>query len=321
MSTFEQDIIHGLSQNPKTLPSKYFYDDQGSRLFQQIMALESYYLTDAEFAVFSMQKEKILAKFLEVYPEQVFDIIELGAGDGAKTQILLRHLVSQNIDFTYQPIDISGEAIALITQHLKEKVPNLPIQGLVGDYFEVLEKLQQSESLRPRIIFFLGSTIGNFKNNGEVSFLQKLQSYLRPKDSCFIGFDIKKSPSMILKAYNDPEGVTHAFNLNLLVRINRELGGNFDIANFEFCPTYNPITGEVRSYLVSTKAQEVYLAHIDKHFELDAWEPIHTETSKKYNQADIEHLAHQTGFQVLDYFYDCRHYFSDVLFQKSEALY
>ena len=310
MSSFAAHVDAGLTASPKHLSSKYFYDDLGSRIFQQIMEMPEYYLTNSEFEILSQQAAAIHRACAFDKP---FKIVELGAGDGTKTQELLGYLLSQGIDFTYAPIDISAEAIKLLTHNLEWKHPNLKIEPLVGDYFQVLEGIVEEEE--PKLFLFLGANIGNFLEEGAVQLLSLLHGFMHPQDRLIVGFDLKKNPLTIAAAYNDKGGITRAFNLNLLDRINRELGGDFDREQFEFYSYYNPINGEVRSFIVSLKDQIIQIDATDTVYTFTEGEWVHTELSKKYSFTDIEMLAQQSGFTVDRNFTDSKGYFADSLWQ------
>lgn len=314
LSTFALDVDKGLSSDPKYLPSKYFYDEVGDQLFQTIMGLGEYYLTRSEFEIFDTQKEDILKHFLGT--DQNFNLIELGAGDGTKTKILLRYFVESGLDFRYSPIDISGHVLEVLTEDLEAEIPELNVNPIEGDYFDALAKLNQSHDQK-EVVLFLGSNIGNFANGAAHKFLLKLSDNLSKGDLLLIGFDLMKDPNVILNAYNDQMGVTREFNLNLLKRMNGELGADFDAASFQHFPTYNPITGETRSHLISNKKQTVYVEVLDKHFQFDAWEAIHTEVSQKYSPKMIEDFAQRSGFKIVKNFLDQNGYFVDSLWVKA----
>jgi len=307
---FAKDVVEGLSQFPKSLPSKYFYDAKGDALFQAIMDAPEYYLTNCEFDILTQQAEALRQAFGDG-----FDLIELGAGDGTKTKVLLKHFLHKQTDFNYLPVDISQHVLDELGTDLTARWPNLNFDAIQGDWFEVLENLDQY-SQRKRVLLFMGANIGNLRAEEATQFLQKIQSCLSKGDLILIGFDLKKDPATILAAYNDIEGITRKFNLNYLERINRELGGNFDLNQFEHWPTYNPITGDTRSFLVSKQEQEVYLKYLNQTIHFDAWEAIDMELSKKYSITDIEQLALQTGFDVVDHFTDGAGLFVDTLWQK-----
>ncbi len=312
-SMFAKDIIKGLSVREKYIDSKYFYDSKGDEIFQKIMRMPEYYLTNCEYEIFSQQADNILKSFDQ--SGEGFDLIELGAGDGFKTKVLLQHFQKENLDFQYLPIDISKNVLDQLSSDLSQSYPDLEYETIQGEYFEALQKISQFSN-RKKIILFLGANIGNFSDQKALSFLQKLNDACVKNDKILIGFDLKKSPFTILQAYNDSEGITKSFNLNLLKRINETLGTNFEITQFEHYPTYDPQTGLAKSYLVSLRKQKVWSEQLGKEFEFYQGEPIHTEISKKFSDSEIEELAKKAGFRIINRFNDCKHYFTDCLFEK-----
>lgn len=311
-NTFAEDVSKGLSSNPKFLSSKYFYDDEGSRLFQEIMRLPEYYLTRAETEIFETQRAEIFRAFAENARE--FDLIELGAGDGTKTSLLVEFFLKQRAAFRYVPIDISAEALNFLTDKFKTQFPDLSMQPEQGDYFRTLETFQ-SRSEKRKIVLFLGSNIGNFSRDQAVAFFKDLRRVMNPNDLLFIGFDLQKDPRQIRQAYDDASGVTARFNLNLLVRINRELGANFSVKDFSHYATYHPIDGAARSFLISRRAQTVRVEALNESFEFAAWEPIFMEISQKYTLPMIEDLARASGFAVSEYFFDAQKFYTNALWQ------
>lgn len=314
LNSFAEDIDQGLSATPKFLSSKYFYDDAGSELFRRIMELPEYYLTRAEAEIFTTQKTAILKSFAA--QNKSLDLIELGAGDGAKTAILIDYLLNQKVDFTYSPIDISAKALEVLTAKFNKLFPQLSIQSLCGDYFRVLESLK-SKTKRTRIIFFLGSNIGNFGVENGISFLRGLRHVMNADDLLFIGFDLQKDPRTILRAYDDSQGVTARFNLNLLSRINRELGANFNTEKFSHYASYSPIDGAARSFLISGEKQTVSIESLSKEYRFDSNEAVFMEVSQKYSLSMIDQLAGESGFEIAENFFDKNFYFTDSLWRAS----
>lgn len=314
--TFADDVSKGLSNRPKFLSSKYFYNERGDELFQAIMNLDEYYLTRAEYQIFEHNKEAIAAIFSD--GRQPFNIIELGAGDGFKTKVLLKYFQEQHLNFRYTPIDISANVLESLTKDLNESFEGLNVQPYQGDYFEALNTLNYKEETR-KVVLFLGSNIGNFKDIEAVFFLKELSKNLTSDDKVFIGFDLKKDPRIILEAYNDKSGVTKAFNLNLLQRINDELGGNFDLEAFLHYPVYDPATGVTKSYLISRKEQQVSIDALNQSFSFNQWEPIHVEVSQKYSISDIKRIAFLSGFNIEQNFFDEKKYFVDSLWSVSKS--
>lgn len=313
VNAFALDVKKGLDESPKTLPSRYFYDEKGDDLFQKIMDLDEYYLTRAEFEIFVRQKDEILKSFLG--NESSFRLVELGAGDGTKTKVLLSHFLEKKTSFTYSPIDISGNVLEQLEEDLSEELPALKVEPIVGEYFSALEELASNDTSK-EVVLFLGSNIGNFDRASGVEFLSHIRENLSVGDMLLIGFDLMKSPEKILSAYNDKEGVTKAFNLNLLTRINNELGANFNVENFDHFPTYDPLTGETKSHIISKKRQTVYIESLDESFSFDAWEAIHTEVSQKYSMKMIEAYAAEAGFEIVHNFMDSNQYFVDSLWRR-----
>lgn len=312
MSNFSKDVLAGLTAGNKKLSSKYFYDDAGSRIFQQIMGMDSYYLTDSEFEILREQSAQIVD---QLSFEGHFEIVELGAGDGKKTFHLLDYLVQHNYDFTYRPVDISAEANQQLEKQLSEKLPQLKLSSITGDYFEVL-KNDIAQSNRPVLLLFLGSNIGNYNQEDGCELLKMFSASIKPNDCLLMGMDVRKNPRTILKAYDDDEGITRSFNLNLLRRINRELKANFDLEAFDFYCHYNPTNGEVRSYLISLADQQVNIEEIGKVIHFKQYELIATELSKKYDVAEISEMANTAGFSVRHNFTDTKGYFIDSLWRK-----
>ena len=310
MTNLEQDVLAGLSANPKFLPSKYFYDEQGSKLFQDIMGLPEYYLTRSELEVMQTHCGGLLSACQAA--GKPFDLIEFGAGDGLKTKVLLHHFTEQGAQFNYLPIDISGDALDQLVADLKEELPELQVTPLHNDYFGALGNLEKDPN-RHRIVLFLGSNIGNFSDDGAVEFLSQLRQRILPGDQLLVGFDLKKDPRQILAAYNDARGVTAAFNLNLLKRINRELDANFDLDGFSHYPLYDPVSGEARSYLISLAEQEVTIGSLGHTFSFALAEPIHTEVSRKYDSDKIKELAARSGFEHSNDFQDSNRFFMNAL--------
>ena len=305
-------VAAGLGRVPKTLSSMYFYDDVGSRLFQQIMELPEYYPTRTESAIFREHGAAIAAALRPAGAGGGdFALVELGAGDGAKTKLLLRELLAAGTAFTYAPVDISAGAMAGLVQALARELPALPVAPVVADYAAALAQLRT----RPgsKAVLFLGSNIGNFNPSDRLDFLRTLAAPLAPTDRLLIGFDLRKDPRRIRAAYDDAQGVTAAFNLNLLTRLNRELGADFDLVHWQHYTDYNPLTGAVRSFLVSARAQQVRFAVLDKIVDFTAWEVIHTENSYKFTLPQIEGLASEAGLQVVAVFTDAASDFADVV--------
>jgi len=308
---FAKDVEKGLSAKPKTLPSKYFYDAKGDKLFQDIMASEEYYLTDAEYNVFETHASEIL----DLFKSEKFRLIEFGAGDGYKTKVLVKYFLENGANFSYRPIDISGSVLKQLTSNFQSEFPALDISPVKDDYFKALDQLNHEDTSK-KVILFMGSNIGNFTDTEAVAFLHHIRDFMNQGDLLMVGMDLKKDPNTIINAYNDKAGVTSDFNLNLLDRINRELGGHFDRDEFYHYPTYNPVSGITASYLISRKEQNVAIDALNVSFHFKAHEPIHMEISRKYNEEDIEYIAGLSGFEVIKNLYDTERRFVDSIWSK-----
>jgi dimethylhistidine N-methyltransferase len=308
MTDFLSDVLAGLRQSPKRLSSKYFYDAAGDVLFQQIMGCPEYYLTGCEREIFRTHAKEIAGSLAAGYAD--FDLIELGAGDGSKTTYILKELKESGRSFTYVPIDISETMIGHLQAFMPVIIPGLDVRGLHGEY---LDMLGQAGAGGPpnKVVLFLGSNIGNMEPAEALDFCRAVRGTMQPGDRMLIGFDLKKHPATVLAAYNDSTGYTKAFNLNLLGRINRELGGDFAVYSFDHYPTYDPVTGACRSYLVSTAAQDVRIGGEVISFAEN--EIIYMEISLKYDVAEIEGLAKAAGFDITAHFTDRRKWFTDTI--------
>lgn len=311
--TLKRDIEAGLSASPKYIPSKYFYDDEGSRIFQQIMRMPEYYLTDCEYEIFEKKKDNILNSIR--LDGEAIDLIELGAGDGMKTSLLIDHFIRSGVNFKYVPVDISEEAITQLVNKMETNFPGIELSEQIGDYFEIMSELETCKDCK-KVALFLGSNIGNFSEQESISFFRQLNSVLERGDMVLTGFDLVKDPELIRKAYDDPNGYTRKFNLNLLERLNHELGANFEVENFLHCPVYDPQEKTAKSYLMSSEKQEVYFSELDRSYQLGKWESIFTEMSRKFTGDDIQKLAGITGYKVEKNFYDEKSYFVNSLWVK-----
>jgi L-histidine N-alpha-methyltransferase len=306
--TFYADVIAGLSASPKRLSSKYFYDAVGDKIFQELMDCPEYYPTNCELEIFST-KTAALAESM-IADGDAFDLIELGAGDATKSTHLLKYLQDKQVEFTYLPIDISSNVINYLTVKLPLTIPGLKMTGLNGEYFDMLKKAA-SLSNRRKVVLFMGSNIGNMPATEATEFCKVLRDHLNPGDMALIGFDLKKSPKVILAAYNDSEGITKRFNLNLLLRMNRELDANFDVSQFDHYAMYDPETGACKSYLISQKDQLVTIGKKTIRFIKDEY--IYMEISQKFTIMQTDQMAANTGFRPVDRFFDIKKWFVDTI--------
>jgi len=308
--TFALDVLVGLSEQQKSIPSKYMYDDEGSRLFDKITQLPEYYPTLCEIE--NLKKHR--AAIADHTGAKPFNLVEFGPGNGRKTSILVEHFLERNLDFRYVPIDISDGAMSELTKEMKSSFPSLELEGLVSDYFSGIKWLNRRYQ-RKNLVLFLGSNIGNFNHGKARFFLRNLWNCLNDGDIVMVGFDLKKDLELIIKAYNDGQGITRDFNLNLLTRINRELGGQFDLDSFRHAGLYNVFRGAMESFLISQKEQEVFIEAIGRSFHFRPWEPIHVEYSYKYLESDINAIAKETGYIVREHLYDPKRYFIDSIWE------
>ncbi len=307
MTEIDTRIIEGLLTEPKTIPSRYFYDAKGDELFQKIMELPEYYLTRAEFEILSEQSRAIVAA-TAFSKETPFEIVELGAGDGIKTRQMLQVLLKEGYTFTYKPIDISPNVLEDLAANMND-LDGLNLEGIAGDYFDILERLKDVET--PKLILFLGSNLGNYEDANAAAFLANIAAKMNPGDALLLGLDLKKDPDRILDAYNDPAGVTRDFNLNLLTRMNRELGANFQIKQFQHTPEYDP-EGKAISYLTSLVDQTVEFSETEHSVTFKKGEKIQTEVSRKYDDATLKKLL-ENRLKIHSKFMDKNADFADYL--------
>lgn len=241
-----------------------------------------------------------------------FDLYELGAGDGTKTLELLNAIKDQN--FTYRPIDISFHAIHNLEQRIRDVLPQVDVQGLQDEYFSALTKMQ---SMDRKIILFMGSNIGNMTDEVAHEFLQRLANTMSSGDMLLLGVDLKKGREIVLPAYNDAQGHTASFNLNLLTRINNELGGDFDTSKFAHRPEYDEQTGYTKSFLESTENQVVHIDELELSVEFKKGEKIFMEISRKYDDAILRNVIEHTGLSIDGKLTDSRNYFADYVLKKA----
>ncbi|NNE56110.1 MAG: L-histidine N(alpha)-methyltransferase [Flavobacteriales bacterium] len=308
-TAFAKDVEAGLLAHPKRISSKYFYDETGDGLFVKIMNMPEYYLTDCEFEILSNQANAIV-NCLET-GDKHFNLIELGAGDGTKTIELLKCM--KGLDITYMPIDISEHALKKLESRLKKELPWLEVKTQQGEYFQVLQDLPQDDM---KVILFLGSNIGNFVDDIARDFLAQLAASMHNGDKLLLGVDKKKEESIVLPAYNDAQGYTSAFNLNLLHRINRELEADFDVEKFAHRPHYDPESGIASSALESLDDQKVFIGALNESFIFEKGELLHTEISRKYDLPTLQDLFNGSGLCMKQVFTDSKEYFLDIIYEK-----
>ncbi|TAM60003.1 L-histidine N(alpha)-methyltransferase [bacterium] len=300
---FAGDVRAGLLATPRRLPAKYLYDALGSLLFDAITALPEYYLTRAEREILACEGAAIVAA--AGAPDE---LVELGGGSGEKTELLVRPALAAATALRLHALDIAEEALEAAAGRLLERHPALTVYGYAGDYDAGLRAVQLEG--RRALMLFLGSNIGNLEHAEACALLRRMRAVLRCGDALLLGTDLRKSPAVIEAAYDDALGVTAAFERNILVRINRELGGTFDLARFRHVASYDPGSGCVASYLVCLRSQDVHIAELGLDLRIHAGETIHTESSYKYSEAEIDAMAAAGGFELAGRWYDRGHLFA-----------
>jgi len=311
--TLAEAVMNGLTKCPKQLPSWLFYDKKGDAIFQAIMQMPEYYPTRCEFEIFNGQKEAIRRELSA--DGEPFALIELGAGDARKTEVLLKHFVDTKTDFEYYPTDISTNVLSTLTARLSHSLPGLTLIPVPGRHEDVLLSIG-NEIKQRKVFMFLGANIGNYTFAEAGKLVRQIATAMHDQDLFMLGLDLKKDPRIIQAAYDDPHGITRDFNLNLLHRLNRELGAQFIVNQFEHVPVYDPQLGAAKSYLVSRAEQSVYIAACDITVHFKAWETIHTEVSLKYDTQKIHELAEYAGLEIVTQFADSNNYFTDILLRK-----
>jgi L-histidine Nalpha-methyltransferase len=289
--SFADDVVRGLGSQPKRLPSKYFYDDVGSALFDAITRLPEYYLTRAETEILSRWGWQMVRLL-----DAPVDFLELGSGSAIKTRILIGEALRVQTDLRYSPIDISVEAVRASSLALVEAYPRLRVRAYAGDYFDVLES-RAIVPERKMLAMLMGSNVGNYEPDEAALLLRLLGGALRPGDGLLLGADLKKDRATLELAYDDPAGVTAAFDRNMLARINRELGADFDPRNFAHVARYDERRGSVDSFLEAREAALATIGTLDLQVSLAAGERIHTESSYKFSDDEIVGLGRAAGFR------------------------
>ncbi|MEA2691301.1 MAG: hypothetical protein QOJ16_688 [Acidobacteriota bacterium] len=294
---FAEDVRRGLSAAPKFLLPKYLYDELGSRLFAAICALPEYYLARVESEILAAHAKDILALV-----KGPLRLLELGSGDAEKTPLLIAELLERQGDLHYLPIDISASAVEASAERLLLAYPDLRITAFAADYQSGLAAISRLPAPRAdtehTLALFLGTTLGNLEPPEQRGLLRDLRAVLRPGDGLLLGVDLKKPARLLLPAYDDPLGVTAAFNLNLLARINRELGGAFDLRRFQHRAIYDPGRGRIEMRIESREAQTVPIRGLAIEVAFDPGETIHTESSYRFDREQIAALAQATGFAL-----------------------
>lgn len=311
--SFAEDVRAGLSSEAKRLFPKYFYDELGSQLFEAICLLPEYYLTRAENEILARHSGEII----KAMGGHHVSLIEMGSGSALKTRLVIEALLKRQTELLFIPVDISLSALETSSRVLLQSYPSLRINAYGADYYDGLDALSK-EQRGHTLALFLGSNIGNFDHEEAHTFLRAMRRVLRPGDALLLGADLRKRPEILEAAYDDALGVTAAFNLNQLARINRELGADFDLRAFRHQAVYNEELGRVEVYIQSLRAQAVSIPGLEMEIRFREGERIHTENSYKYDLAGLSDLASATGYTRARTWLDEREQFSSNLFLAEE---
>lgn len=301
---FAEDVRVGLTAGSKHLSCRFFYDERGSKLFEAICDLPEYYLTRAEKEILDIHAEAIAARV----PEGV-TVVELGSGSGVKTQVLIEALLAQQMPLLYMPVDISPTALEDSAQEFLDRFSDLEIVAVSAEYHSGLRRVNKTVE-GSKLVLWLGSSVGNFTRLDAAQFLSDVRLSMDAGDQLLMGVDLRKERVILEAAYGDAQGVTAQFNLNLLGRINRELGGHFDLDAFQHKAVYDEDEGRVEMYLVSTRDQVVVIDDLGLDVSFEAGEMIFTEPSYKYSLAEIDTLAENSGFEIVQRWFDREQRFS-----------
>jgi dimethylhistidine N-methyltransferase len=308
-------VREGLSRRHKRLPAWLFYDDDGSRLFDQITELPEYYLTRTERAIFAARADEIVARAAEgaggERPARL-RITELGAGSADKTRLLLAAAVRSQGAVLYEPIDVCAAALDDAQARIEREIPGVEIAPIVMDYTQGLD-LEAAEPGERRMVLYIGSSIGNFEPEQAEDVLQGVRAALETGDSLLLGVDLRKDEATLLAAYDDAAGVTARFNLNMLERLNRELGADFDLEAFAHRAVWNPTQSRIEMHLESLVAQTISIAALDIEVDFAAGERIHTENSYKYAPGGPQAMLAAAGFATESVWTDERGWFAVCL--------
>lgn len=289
--SFAEDVVRGLTASPKRLSCHWFYDEIGSQLFEQICDLPEYYLTRCERSILEKRAEEIAARF-----SGSTTLVELGSGSASKTRLLIEAFLERHGRLQFAPIDISKTMLEESAVELLDDYPALEIRALAGRYESGLAHLARGH-VSPKLTLWLGSSVGNLDRPKAAHFLREVRAGMAPDDRLLIGIDLRKDRLTLEAAYDDSDGVTARFDLNLLERINREHGGHFDVSKFAHRATWRADSGRVESHLVSRVSQRVRIDEVDLEVSFAAGETIHTENSYKYSQDEIDWLARTASME------------------------
>ena len=294
----------GLSKLPKTLPPILFYDEEGSRLFEKICEVPEYYLTRTEQSIFDEYGKEMVDQW-----DSAIDLVELGSGNSAKTRTLLSLLLDRGHEVTYRPIDISQNMLRSTAEKLTAEFPALHVKAIVGDYHRGLQEVGKRWS-HQKVFLFMGSNLGNFQRLEAEEFLADIRSAMAPDDLLLLGVDLIKPVELLLAAYDDAAGVTRAFNLNLLTRLNGELNANFNLDQFEHVARWDAEASAIQTFLVSRERQSVVLGNLNLEITFEAGEALHTESSHKYTLEGLSRMVDHAGLDLAQTWTDSRQWFA-----------
>jgi L-histidine Nalpha-methyltransferase len=309
-SDLEAEVVDGLSKPQKTLPCKYFYDAEGAALFEAICATQEYYLTRTERRIF---KEHLPEIAKHVGPRAV--VIEPGSGSGVKTRMLLEALDAPS---AYVPVDLSRAQLLVTAAEIAGALPDLEVLPVCADYAQPFPLPKPMSNAGRVLVFYPGSTIGNFDRAGAEVFLKRMGEQVGPGGGLLVGFDLKKDPLVLHAAYNDAAGITARFNKNLLVRITSSLDADVDVDGFQHYAFYNPVEGRIEMHLVSLRDQSIRVG--GQKFTFSAGESIFTESSYKYTRAEVRQMAARAGLRTTAELVDDKGWFMVALFSVPEKV-
>jgi dimethylhistidine N-methyltransferase len=304
-------IAEGFKRTPKSIPALFFYDTAGSQLFEQICKLPEYYPTRTEHKILTDYARDIIS----TVPGDV-ELVELGSGSASKTRVLIDAILTNQSHLHYIPTDISTDFLLESSIALKNEYGPLSITAIAAEHNDALRLLPEGGS-QSRLFLFLGSNIGNFKPEAAINFIGQIRRRMRENDHLLIGFDLVKDRQVLFDAYNDKTGVTAEFNKNLLLRINRELDGDFDLNLFDHCAPFVEEHSRIEMRLISRCRQQVYVKHLGQRFDFEEGEYIHTENSYKYTLEGFGSLCEAAGMRMQKYWLDVRGWFAVGLFRKA----
>jgi len=313
-NAFLEDIYNGLVDEPRRISSRYLYDERGSQLFQEIMQQPEYYLTRAEWNIFETHAMHIVQQVIDK-EKAGLQILELGAGDGRKTELVLDALEAEKFNCVYEPVDIDPSVLHQLKERIKNKYKYVRVQPRPGFNNDALHSISAD---RTSLVMFLGSNIGNYRKAEERDLIKRIGGAMKKGDYLLMGADKAKDPDLIAAAYNDQAGKTAEFSLNLIHRINEALKHGLDPSVFRFYSFYHPVDREVNAFLINEKEQKVIFPHKNETIELPPWSVIQTEVSRKYTLSDLKNLGKLAELDLIGKWQDGNQYFYELLYRKGE---